>query len=80
LLLGWGCGLIISFIKKVLVGLLDNTIFLLFAGFLEVVGMFIVSYPNVWKYDKTVIVTIIGWIALLKGVYLLVSPRGFYIV
>ena len=46
-------------------------------GFMAViVGFLVVHYHNFWKPDWTVLITIIGWIALVKGVCLIVFP-GF---
>ena len=39
------------------------------------VGFLIVTYHNVWEQSWVVIITIIGWIALVKGVVLLVFPE-----
>jgi len=40
-----------------------------------VVGFLIVSNHNVWVQDWTVLVTIIGWLALLKGVLIFLAPK-----
>lgn len=42
-----------------------------------VVGMLIVSYHNVWEVSWTLIVTLIGWLALIKGALLLIIPEAF---
>ena len=39
-----------------------------------VVGLLIIRSHNIWEASWVVIVTIIGWIALLKGFVLLVFP------
>ena len=39
-----------------------------------VIGFLIVYYHNVWEYSWVVIITILGWLALLKGVLLIVLP------
>lgn len=47
----------------------------LLGGFMAVVGgMALVTYHNVWVNDWRVVVTVVGWIALLKGVLLLIVP------
>lgn len=38
------------------------------------IGLLIVQAHNVWVKDWTVLVTIVGWIAVLKGVMLFVFP------
>ena len=42
-----------------------------------VAGFSIVSTHNLWVKDWTVLVTIIGWLALVKGVGLLAFPTKF---
>lgn len=41
------------------------------------VGYFIVVKHNVWIKSWEVLITIIGWGALIKGVLLLITPQGF---
>ncbi|WP_421765108.1 hypothetical protein [Ekhidna sp.] len=55
--------------------ILDNPGYALLGGFMAIVGgMAMVTYHNLWVSDWRVIITIIGWIALIKGVILLLSP------
>jgi uncharacterized protein YjeT (DUF2065 family) len=45
-------------------------------GFLAViVGFLIVHYHNLWGKDWTVLITIMGWLALIKGVLIIVFPK-----
>lgn len=45
-------------------------------GFLAVVvGFLIVHYHNLWGRDWTVLITVIGWLALIKGVLIIVFPK-----
>jgi len=45
-------------------------------GFLAViVGFLIVHYHNLWGKDWTVLITMIGWLALMKGVLIIVFPK-----
>ena len=41
------------------------------------VGFIMVTFHNVWVMGWTVIITIFGWIALIKGIVILMFP-GFY--
>jgi hypothetical protein len=41
------------------------------------VGFLLVAFHNVWVMGWTVIITIFGWIALIKGIVILMFP-GFY--
>ena len=48
---------------------------LYFGGvFALVFGFILVSSHNIWEKNWTVLITIIGWIALLKGFLLLLFP------
>jgi len=48
----------------------------LLSGFITVVlGMLLIRYHNIWVNDWTVIITIFGWIALIKGIMLLAFPE-----
>ncbi|MFH2120645.1 MAG: hypothetical protein ABIJ25_09660 [Pseudomonadota bacterium] len=45
-------------------------------GFITVIlGFLIVHYHNLWGRDWTVLVTIIGWLALIKGILIIVFPK-----
>jgi hypothetical protein len=39
-----------------------------------VIGYLIVVYHNVWEMNWPVIITIAGWLALIKGLLILISP------
>ncbi|MEQ6168803.1 hypothetical protein AAOE16_16515 [Ekhidna sp. MALMAid0563] len=55
--------------------LTENIDFVLMGGFVAVAGgMAMVSYHNIWVNDWRVIITIVGWIALIKGLMLLIMP------
>jgi uncharacterized membrane protein len=55
--------------------ILENPGYALLGGFMAIVGgMALVTYHNLWVNDWRVVITIIGWIALIKGVILLLVP------
>ncbi|WP_420578237.1 hypothetical protein [Ekhidna sp.] len=55
--------------------ILENPGYALLGGFIAIVGgMAMVSYHNLWVSDWRVLVTIVGWIALIKGILLLLIP------
>ena len=73
----FGIGLLLNgeFYKREIPKMVENTSFLMLGGFLAIVfGVFIVEYHNRWEGNWTVIITIIGWVALLKGVSLIAFP------
>ncbi|WP_425391089.1 hypothetical protein [Ekhidna sp.] len=55
--------------------LTESIDFVLMGGFIAVAsGMAMVTYHNLWVSDWRVIITIVGWIALVKGIMLLIMP------
>ncbi len=40
-----------------------------------IVGMIIVNYHNVWVGNWPVLITILGWLALIKGVLIIAVPQ-----
>jgi hypothetical protein len=78
--LSFGVGLLINrnYYKKELPKLLENTSYLIFGGLVAIIiGALIIDNHNYWVKNWTVIITIIGWIAFLKGIVLLVFPTSF---
>jgi uncharacterized protein YjeT (DUF2065 family) len=65
-----------EFYKKMFSDFVENSATLYMGGIMAlVVGMLIVMFHNTWTKDFSVIITIIGWIALIKGVVILVVPK-----
>ena len=53
-----------------------NAALLFYGGLLAlVIGVVIILTHNVWVANWTVIITIIGWIALIKGIWIIVFPN-----
>ena len=40
-----------------------------------VLGLLIVAYHNVWEWRWPVIITVMGWLALLKGAVRIIAPK-----
>jgi len=81
--LSFGIGLTFnkSYYKQGISKLVENSTFLIFGGFLAIIfGILIIENHNYWVKNWTVIITIIGWIALVKGIVLLAFPKltSFY--
>ncbi|MBN1587848.1 MAG: DUF2065 family protein [Candidatus Omnitrophica bacterium] len=67
-----------AYYQKVLRDFKDSSALCYFGGILALfVGLLIVQYHNVWELHWSVLVTLIGWIALIKGVVLVVVPSSF---
>ena len=46
------------------------------AGFMAlIIGMILVYYHNIWVKNWIVLITIIGWLSLLKGIMLIAFPQ-----
>lgn len=45
-----------------------------------VVGYLIVVNHNVWEWNRAVLITVIGWAALLKGLTMLAKPKFFTVM
>jgi len=78
----FGLGLIFSpaFYKREIPKLVDNPALLIYGGFFATVfGCLLIYYHNYWIDNWTVIITIIGWIGLFKGIVLLIFPESFKI-
>jgi len=39
------------------------------------IGFLLITFHNIWVKDISVIITIIGWMALIKGISILVLPK-----
>jgi hypothetical protein len=44
------------------------------------VGLAVVSMHNLWVADSRVVITVLGWIALVSGVVLLIAPEAYAFV
>lgn len=55
--------------------ILESPGYALLGGFMAIVGgMALITYHNLWVNDWRVIITLIGWVALIKGVILIMFP------
>lgn len=64
-------------VQKIMDEMAGNDAALFFGGIAAlVVGMILVTAHNVWNGDWPVIITLIGWIGVLKGTLLLLWPNA----
>jgi hypothetical protein len=62
--------------RKLVDDMFDNTALTYFMGFTAVVvGFLLVHYHNIWVKNWTVLITIIGWLALIKGIVIILFPN-----
>jgi uncharacterized protein YjeT (DUF2065 family) len=73
-----GIGILINpgFYKKMLEDFIENASVLYLGGITAlVVGYLILAFHNTWTKDLSVIITIVGWLALIKGIVILIQPK-----
>jgi len=62
--------------RRLLDDLFKNAALTYLMGFTAVIlGFLMVNYHNTWGKDWTVLVTILGWLALMKDVLIIAFPR-----
>lgn len=74
-----GIGMIVNpaFYRKMFSDFIENGGVLYMGGIMAlVVGVLLVIFHNTWTKDWSVIITIIGWMALIKGVVILILPKA----
>lgn len=73
-----GLGMLLDggYYKKAFPAMLKDPGAMYIGGFMALVaGFFMATYHNVWE-GWPILVTLIGWLALLKGLLLLIFPKG----
>jgi hypothetical protein len=62
--------------RKIADDLFSNAGLTYLAGFITVIiGLLIVTFHNRWTKNWTVLITILGWLALVKGISLIAFPQ-----
>ena len=77
LLFSMGLGLLAypKHAQKMMKGFSDNPAVLYIAGIcVLILGYILTTYHNFWRPNRTLIVTIIGWLAIIKGLAILIFP------
>lgn len=80
--ISFGIGLITSkkYYQEQFSKLLNDSTYLILGGIMAIIfGFIITEYHNIWTNDWRVIITVIGWIALAKGVWLIAFPKSVLI-
>jgi len=75
-----GLGMLLNFkyYKKVMKDAMKSPLLALYGGIAALVaGFLIVWFHNIWVADWTVIITVFGWLGLVKGLLLLLIPGPF---
>lgn len=62
--------------RRLVHDLYDNAALTYLTGFIATIfGLLIIGYHNLWVADWRVLITIIGWLAMLKGLIFIVFPK-----
>lgn len=78
--LSFGFGMLLqpSYYKATLQELITSKTFLVMGSLLAIVlGVVLIAYHNVWQANWLISITIIGWISLFKGVFILALPEVY---
>lgn len=73
-----GIGILINpgFYKQLFEDFFENAAVLYLGGVMALVfGCLIIAFHNTWAMDLSVIITIFGWLALIKGILILIRPK-----
>ena len=66
-----------NYYKKMMHAVMQETGLIYFGGIAAlVIGVLIVLNHNIWEPSWVVVITILGWLAVVKGVLLLVFPKS----
>ena len=64
-----------KFIKDIIRDFLVSTAYVFFGGLICLaIGLPLVTFHNVWMLDSSFIITFLGWLALIKGLALIMFP------
>lgn len=75
-----GLGMLFNFkyYQKAMKDVLKNPVTAMYGGmFALAIGFVMITFHNIWIQDWTVIITVLGWAALVKGALLLLIPGPF---
>jgi hypothetical protein len=73
-----GIGILINpgFYKKLFDDFIENAAVMYLGGVMALtIGYLILAFHNTWTKDLSVIITIFGWLALIKGLLILIRPK-----
>ena len=67
-----------NYFSDIMSGLSSNMALLYLSGMLAtLIGIVIIHAHNAWTSDWTVLITVVGWAALIKGVVIIACPDFF---
>jgi len=64
--------------EKLMKNFIDSPALTIMSGFFMIVlGVLSVEYHNIWVKDWPVLITLVGWAVLIKGIWFVAMPNGF---
>lgn len=78
--LSFGIGLIFNkkYYLETFTKLMSSSSYLILAGFLAITfGLLILEFHNIWDNSLAIVISVIGYVALIKGILILAFPRSF---
>jgi uncharacterized membrane protein HdeD (DUF308 family) len=65
-----------DYYRKIVDDLFSNSALIYVTGFITlIIGLLIVTYHNRWTKSWVVLITILGWLAMVKGICLIAFPQ-----
>lgn len=76
LIVGISVLLNLDFYQKVIDDFCQNPTFIYFGGVLAlIIGLLIIGFHNIWIWGWPVLITLVGWLGVIKGITLLFFPH-----
>lgn len=76
LVIGIGIFVNIEQYRRMVASFGENPLSIYMSGTIALLmGLIVVTFHNVWEWRWTLVITILGWLSLLKGVVRIVAPR-----
>lgn len=65
-------------LRNVLEGFVNNIALMVLSGMLVLsLGFIMVTFHNIWEWKVSLIITVLGWGSLLKGIVILLVPQWY---
>jgi uncharacterized protein YjeT (DUF2065 family) len=78
LLIGLGLLFEPQYYRKLIKEMVNHKLIMFLSSYLALgVGFLIITFHNVWKLEWGLIITLMGWMAIIKGTMILVFPKFF---
>lgn len=76
IVIGAGVFINLELYRRMVAGFAGNTLLIYMAGTIALLlGLIVVTFHNVWEWRWPVIITILGWLSLVKGAIRILAPR-----